>query len=153
MGSRLLRIGFYLSIVAGCSHTPPDTNPEGAVRELIERLEKVDGDPAHARAAYELLSEKTRANLIERARRASAAIGRPISPEEMLAPSRFVLLFRPQQMQARVSGERALVEVTGLDPADRARISLVREDSRWRVELELPELPPAEKRPGEPPPQ
>lgn len=135
-------------MAASCSHQPPDSTPEGAVRELIERMERIDGDPARARAAYELLSASTRENLIERAKRASAAAGRPIQPAEMLAPSRFVLLFRPHQMEARISGDRAQVDVTGMDPAaDRARIPLVREDGLWRVELALPELPPIEKRP------
>lgn len=135
-----------LSIFA-CSRTPPDATPEGAVRELIERMEQNDGAPERASAAYELLSETTRANLIERAKRASSATGRPIPPEQMLAPSRFVLLFRPQQIEARIEGDRAFVDVFGADPAvDRARIPLVREGERWRIELGLPELPPVERR-------
>lgn len=137
-----------LGLLAGCSHTPPDSTPEGAVREFIARMERVDGDPERARAAYELLSASTKENLIERARRASHASGKPMKPEEMLAPSRFVLLFRPHQMQAQIVGDRAYVDVTGMDPAvDRARVPLVREEGRWRVELALPQLPPVEKRP------
>lgn len=137
-----------LGLLGACSHGPPDATPEGAVREFIERMERVDGDPERARAAYELLSASTRENLIERARRASNATGRPMKPEEMLAPSRFVLLFRPHQMQAHITGDRALVSVMGMDPAvDRAQVPLVREEGRWRVELALPQLPPVEKRP------
>lgn len=150
---RLLRLALVapmmLGMAASCSQPPPDATPEGAVRELIDRMERLDGDAERARAAYELLSTSTRENLIERARRASSATGRRMQPEEMLAPSRFVLLFRPQQMQARVMGDRALVEVTGMEPGvDRAQVPLVREGSVWRVELALPELPPVEKRPG-----
>lgn len=147
-GLRSLIAACALGLVAACSHTPPDATPEGAVREFIERMERVDGDPERARAAYELLSASTRENLIERARRASHASGRPMKPEEMLAPSRFVLLFRPHQMQARITGNRAVVDVTGMDPnVDRAQVPLVREDGRWRVELDLPTLPPVEMRP------
>lgn len=150
MQSRPLALALMLlGMAASCSHPPPDATPEGAVRELIDRMERVDGNPERARAAYELLSSSTRENLIERAKRASSATGRRMHPEEMLAPSRFVLLFRPQQMQATIMGDRALVEVTGMDPVvDRARVPLVRENDRWRVDLALPELPPVEKRPG-----
>lgn len=145
---RSVLAAWALALVAACSHTPPDATPEGAVREFIERMERVDGDPERALAAYELLSANTRENLIERARRASHASGRPMKPEEMLAPSRFVLLFRPHQMQAHVTGDHAFVDVTGMDPnVDRARVPLVREEGRWRVELDLPQLPPVEKRP------
>lgn len=132
-----------------CSQKPVDSTPEGAVRELIDRMEKMDGNPERAEAVYELLSKATRDNLTERAKRASSATGRPMKPEEMLAPSRFVLLFKPHQVEGKISGNRAVVEVTGMDPvADRARIPLVREDDRWRVELLLPKLPPVERRPS-----
>lgn len=146
-GTNHLAYVLLIAALVSCSRTPPDATPEGAVRELIERMERMDGDPERARAAYELLSSTTRANLIERAKRASSATGRPIPPEQMLAPSRFVLLFRPQQMQARTEGDRAIVEVLGADPAsDQARIPLVREEGLWRIELGLPELAPVERR-------
>lgn len=147
-GPVVLALSLAVAASIGCSRKPADLTPEGALREFLERMDHVDGDPAHARSAYDLLAESTRANLAERARRASAATGRPVPPEEMIAPSRFALRFRPRQMHAHVVGPRALVEVTGIDPdTERAEVPLVLEDGRWRVELVLPALAPVERRP------
>ena len=111
-------------------------------------MQRAHGDPAAALAAYELLSRAAKENLQERARRASAATGRVMPPEEMLVPSRFTKRFEPRQMKARIAGDRAVVEVTGSDPAsEHASVPCVREDGHWRVDLMLPSLPEMEKRP------
>lgn len=138
-----------VALAAACARKPVDATPEGAVRELLDRMERVDGDPAAGEAAYQLLAESARANLGERSRRASAASGRPVKPWEMLAPSRFTLRFAPRSMVARAAGDkRAIVEVTGADPeVERARVPCVLEGGGWRVDLQLPELPPIERRP------
>ncbi len=131
-----------------CARKPPDATPEGAVRELLARMERVDGDAASARAAFELMGGTTRASLRERARRASAASGRPVEPWDMIAPSRFALRFHPQQMHARITGAQATVEVTGLEPStEHASVACVLEGDAWRIEIALPPLPPVEKRP------
>ena len=115
---------------------------------MLERVERIEGDPVEARAAYELLSERTKANLVERARRASTTSGREVPPESMLAPGRFSLRFDPRKMHARIADDRAIVDVTGIDPdTDRAEVPCVLELGRWRVELLLPPLPPVERRP------
>ena len=82
------------------------------------------------------------ANLAERAKRASAVSGRKMAPEEMLAPSRFSLRFKPRHYQARIQGQWAVVTITGEAPV---RLSL--EELSRRVVLELPPLPPIQKRP------
>ena len=133
---------------AGCGRRAPSATPEGAVRELIERLGRVHGDPADARAAFELLSKHSQANLGARAQRYSAASGKALTPEAMIAPSRFLLHFDPQRYTARVSGAYALVDVTGILPTDRAQIACVLEEDAWRVDLALPPLPPVQMRPG-----
>lgn len=136
-------------IAAACSRKPPDATPEGAVRELLDLIDRVDGEPAQARAVYELLSARTRTSLIERAKRASAASGRSVMPEEMLAPARFSLRFEPRKMHAHVAGDRAVVDVVGIDPdTDRAEVPCVLELGRWRIEIPLPPLAPVEHRPG-----
>ncbi len=80
---------------AACARKPADLTPEGAVRELLERIERVEKrmetDPVEARAIYDLMSSRTKANLIERARRASTTSGREVPPEEMIAPGRFAM--------------------------------------------------------------
>jgi hypothetical protein len=137
-----------MSVLTACQRKPPDLTPEGAVRELLDRLDRVETDPTEARAVYDLLSAQTKQNLIERARRASTTSGREVPPQEMLAPGRFSLRFEPRKMHTRVADERAVVDVTGIDPeTDRAEVPCVLEDGRWRIEIPLPPLAPVEKRP------
>jgi predicted small lipoprotein YifL len=134
--------------LAGCGRRPPNATPDGAVRELVERLRHVHGDAADARSAYELLSKRTQSNLSARAQRYSAASGKMIAPEAMLAPSRFLVRFEPQRYVAKIAGAHALVDVTGLLEGDHAQIACVFEDDVWRVELALPPLAPVQLRPG-----
>jgi hypothetical protein len=118
------------------------------VRELVERLRRVHGDLAEARAAYDLLSRRAQQNLVERAKRYGAASGKAIAPEAMIAPSRFLLRFEPQRYTAHVTGATARVDVVGLRPGDRASVACVFEDGGWRIDLALPPLPPVQMRPG-----
>lgn len=134
--------------LAGCGRRLPNATPDGAVRELVERLRRVHGDAADARAAYELLSKRTQSNLGARAQRYSAASGKMIAPEAMLAPSRFLIRFEPQRYAAKIAGAYALVDVIGLLEGDHAQISCVFEEEAWRVELALPPLAPVQLRPG-----
>jgi hypothetical protein len=137
-----------ISALSACQRKPPDITPEGAVRELLDRMDRIETDATEARAVYELLSSPTKHNLIERARRASTTSGREIPPQDMLAPGRFSLRFEPRKMHTRVADDRAVVDVTGIDPeTDRAEVPCVLEDGRWRIEIPLPALTPVEKRP------
>jgi len=112
-------------------------------------MARVHGDPEDAALAYEFLSAETKKNLEERARRASAATGRKMTPESMLAPSRFSLRFTPRSMHPRIAGDRALVDVVGASPdVEQAQVPCVREQGRWRVNLVLPPLAEIEMRPG-----
>jgi len=135
-------------VVSGCSRKPADLTPDGAVRELLDRIDRTEADPTKAHAAYELLSLRTKQNLIERARRASTTSDREVPPEEMLAPGRFSLRFEPRKMHVRVADDRAVVDVIGIDPeTDRAEVPCVLEEGRWRIEIPLPSLTPVERRP------
>ena len=68
----------------------------------------------------------------------------------MIAPSRFALRFKPRHYESRTSGDWAIVSVTSDAPeAERQEIKCVREDGSWRVVLEIPPLPPIQKRPEE----
>lgn len=135
-------------LLIGCGRRAPNATPDGAVRELVERMRRIQGDPAEAKAAYGLLSKRTQQNLVERAKRYSAASGKAITPEAMIAPSRFLLRFEPQRYAAQISGTLARVEVVGLLAGDRATLPCVFEEGSWRVDLTLPSLPPVQMRPG-----
>ncbi|HWZ88085.1 MAG TPA: hypothetical protein VNW92_04525 [Polyangiaceae bacterium] len=137
-----------LLLPTGCEAEANDSTPERVVQEFVERMQRVHGDSHAARLAYELLWSDARRNLAERAKRASAVAGREIAPEEMIAPSHFSLADRPKKFTARVDGDWAEVTVAGESSAAAPHVvKCVREDGHWRVVLELPPLPPIQRRP------
>ena len=141
-------LGFALFSACSSGRKSPEVTPEGTVREFLDRIERIETDPVEARAVYELLSARTKANLVDRARRASTTSGKEIGPQEMLAPGRFSLRFEPRKMHARIADDRAIVDVVGIDPeTDRAEVPCLLENGRWRLEIPLPPLPAVERRP------
>jgi hypothetical protein len=150
--NRLLALAPLLLVnlaTAGCNRKPFDATPEGVVREFLERIERVNGDPKEARAVFDLLSKPAQTSLSDRSRRASAAFGKRLGPEQMIAPSHYFPRFQPRQWKSRIRGRQATVELVGLDAtSERAEIPCVNEEGRWRIELSLPTLPPIERRPG-----
>ncbi len=132
-------------LVAGCEEEASDGEPDRVVAEFINRMQRVHGDRKLARNAYDLLWRDARRNLAERAKRASDVAGREIAPEQMLPPSRFSLHRKPRRYEARIDGDWAEVTVTSEEGAV-DRVKCVREDGKWRVVLELPPLPPIERR-------
>jgi hypothetical protein len=144
VGLTVLALAFF---AAGCSRAAPDATPDGAVRAWLDDMEGSLGEPKEAREAYSLLGPAARANLEERAERASQMQGRRTEPYELFAAGRFGLKFRPQSMKATISGDRATVEVTGDRRAlEHATVQCVREGGGWRVEPELPALAPLSRR-------
>ncbi len=144
-----------IALAAGCSRPAPDATPEGAVRAWLDRMEASDDDPRAIRDAYALLGPAARANLEERAERASRLEGHRVEPWEMLAQGRFGLKFRPKAMVARAAGDEAHVEVTGDEPlSEHAVVKCARETvgarAAWRVEPDLPPVPPLPRRDPEP---
>jgi hypothetical protein len=146
--NRSLAILCVAAALAGCGRRAPSATPDGAVRELVERMRRIHGDSGDAKAAYELLSTRAQQNLAARARRYSAASGKAIAPEAMMVPSRFLVRFEPQRYSAQVLGSYARVEVQGLLADDRAQVPCIFENGAWRVDLGLPPLPPVQMRPG-----
>jgi hypothetical protein len=150
-GKLRLRLSGMLLVASlgalGCEAEAKDSTPERVVQEFMDRMQRVHGDPHAARLAYELLWVEARRNLAERAKRASAVAGREIAPEEMLAPSHFSLAYRPKKLSAHTDGDWSEVTVTGEANSTQPHVvKCVREDGRWRVVLELPLLPPIQRR-------
>lgn len=129
-----------LLVLASCSRGPPDATPEGAVRLWLEKMESSADDGHAMKEAYLLLGPHARANLKERADRASRGQGRRFEPHEILAEGRFGLRFRPKAMTSRVSGDDAWVDVRGDGPDEHATMKCTHEGPAWRVEPELPDV-------------
>jgi hypothetical protein len=141
-------VGLVSCMVLGCRRESVDEDPVRLVREFIERMQRVHGDQKNARAVFELLWSPAQKNLTERASRASALAGRKLAPEEMITPSHFTLRFEPKRISTTTTADRAVVAVQGDPPQRETRdVRCVREDGRWRIVLDLPVLPPIQKRP------
>jgi hypothetical protein len=144
---RSLAVVLGMSVLAACRSQRVENSPDQVVEEFIDRMQRVHGDPKAARLAYELLWAEGKRNLSERAKRASAVTGRKVAPEEMLAPSRFTLRFKPTSYSAQIQGQWAVVTVAGEAPAaPQSQVHCVLEDGQWRVALELPPLAPIQQR-------
>lgn len=128
-------------LFVGCQEELPNATPEGAVRELAERLRHLDGSNNEAEKAFELLSTETKENLQQRAQRYSAASGKHIAPHRMIAPASFRESFSGQRYESEISGTQALVRVRGGTDADEAVVRCVYEEGGWRVHVPLPPLP------------
>jgi hypothetical protein len=116
------------------------------VQEFIDRMQRVHGDTQKSKAAFDLLAAEARANLEERAARASAAIGRVVNPEEMLAPSRFYLGFQPRSWSVEKGAGWAVVTARGESPHEQEQIRCLRENDEWKVVVDFPSLPRIEHR-------
>ncbi len=140
---------FCALAVVACSKKQPNETPEGAVRELIDQLKALDGSPKVAKAAFELLSAEAKQNLVARAERYSAASGKHIEPEMMLAPASFIERFDARHLSSEIRGGYAVVRAQGLLAEQTAEIRCVYEEGGWRVHMDLPPLPPVVVRPRE----
>lgn len=139
-----LTVGLFA--VSACAQRSDEDSPERVAQELIDRMQRVHGDPQKSKAAFDLLAAEARANLTERATRASAAVGRVVKPEEMLAPSRFYLSFQPRSWSSERGPGWAIVTVVGEEADEQKQIRCLREGDEWKVVVDLPELPPIEHR-------
>jgi hypothetical protein len=146
----LFVVALALAFSTACSRPAADATPEGAVRAWLDRMEASDEDSRAIREAYALLGPAARANLGERAERASRLEGHRVEPWDMLAEGRFGLKFRPKSMVSHVEGDVATVAVTGDEPlTEHAMVHCARVAGppvAWRVEPELPPVPPLPRR-------
>ena len=132
-------------LAVGCTKDKAPEKPQQVVARWLEAMRNLRGDPHSARVAYGLLSKSARANLDDRAKRASAATGQHMASERMLVPFRFRLRFNPDIMDEKIAGNRAIVEVRGEGRV--AEVPCVKEQGGWHIDLLIPRLPSVEKRP------
>lgn len=143
--SGLLTISSLVVGASGCRRASDLETPEQVVMALVDRMQRIHGDPERSLEAFELMSRSTQENLNERARRASAAAGRIVRPEEMIGPSRFFLEFPAVRFTARRGRDWAVVTVEGVTAEMRREIRCRQEEGQWKVEIDLPPLAPQEK--------
>ena len=136
---RVMGLLVGMVLVAACSRPPPDGTPEGVVRLWVEKMESAAEDSRAMKEAYGLLGPRARANLKDRADRASRGQGRRYEPYEMLAEGRFGLRFRPRTLTSRIDGDNAWVDVNGEGADEHAAVRCTREGVAWRIEPDLPE--------------
>ena len=145
---------FLMVTCVACSRPAADASPEGAVRAWLDRMEATDEDAHAIRDAYALLGPAARANLVERAERASRLEGHRVEPWDMLAEGRFGLKFRPKGMVAKIDGATATVAVTGDEPlTEHAMVHCAKVSDApqaWRVEPDLPPVPALPQRDPDP---
>jgi hypothetical protein len=126
---------------AGCSGTPSDDTPAGTLTLFLGAMDRSADDPEALQEAFLLLDQRARQELANRAKKAESIAGREMKPWEMLVPGRFALRFAPASQggtRTKITGNRAVVTVTGEKKYHQADISLVREPEGWRIELNIP---------------
>jgi hypothetical protein len=128
-----MRVLLLAALFACARNSPPPgaAGPVEAVQQFAEAVRK--GDTA---TAWSLLSERTRAEADRRAAAARAlADAGPESGRQMLFTS--ALPDRPfEARQLSLSGDSAEVQ-TAADGGETRVFRVVREDGRWRVDLDL----------------
>ena len=117
--------------VAGRSCRVTQPGPEVAVREMLQAAKTGDRD-----IVFSLLSPQTRERLEAEAKRATDLVGAAVrySAKDLVSIGSSDGVAPPTDITViEERGDRAVVEV--VSPAGRARIELVKVDSRWLIDL------------------
>jgi hypothetical protein len=117
--------------VAGRSCRVTTPGPEVAVRDLLAAAKAGDRD-----AVYELLAPATRARLEAEAKRATDLVGASVryTAKDLISIGASDPGATPTDITViEERGDRATVEI--VSPNGRARLALVHDDGRWRVDL------------------
>lgn len=130
------------ALAAGCAPRISDETPSGALQLFLAAMGESEHDGAALERAYRLLAPESRAKLRARAELASSLAHRRFEPWDMMVRGRYGLRFEPRRQGGfveRIDGDRALVQVVGQGPRDRAEVPMAREGDAWRVVLAIPE--------------
>ena len=117
--------------VAGRSCRVSEPGPEAAVRDMIQAAKTGDRD-----LVFALLAPATRARLDAEAKRATDLVGasQRYTAKDLISIGSSDGVADPTDITVlEEHGERAVVEV--VSPAGRARVDLVKLDTRWRIDL------------------
>jgi hypothetical protein len=131
-------------LLLGCARAPLDATPEGALDQFLAACEDTARDPRASARAFALLAPTSRRALELRAQRATALMGRPVTPEQIFIPAFTPIRFEVSKTKSILSpdGTHAKVEVTGPDPTTQhASIPMEREGASWRVLIDIPNQP------------
>jgi len=128
--------------IAGCQRAPVDATPEGAVDRFLEAIESAPVDPQAPQRAYQLLAQPSKAALQSRATRASAILGKTVTPESLLLPSFTPIRWPVERTTTTIAPDgRATVDLFGADPqVEHTVVALVREGALYRIDLGLERL-------------
>jgi hypothetical protein len=108
-----------------------DPGPDAAVHELLQAAHAGD-----RKAVFALLSPDTQRHLEERAQNATSLVGASVrySAFDLISIGSFDDQPAPSEMRiVEQYGDKAVVELES--PAGKARLSLVKIDGRWRIDL------------------
>jgi len=117
--------------VAGRSCRVSEPGPEAAVRDMIQAAKTGDRD-----LVFALLAPATRARLDAEAKRATDLVGasQRYTAKDLISIGSSDGVADPTDITVlEEHGDRAVVEV--VSPAGRARVDLVKLDTRWRIDL------------------
>jgi hypothetical protein len=117
--------------VAGRSCRVTQPGPEAAVREMIQAAKTGNRD-----AVLGLLTPATRDRLEAEARRATDLVGasQRYAAKDLISIGSSDGVADPSDITVvEERGERAVVEV--VSPTGRARVNLIKQDGRWRIDL------------------
>lgn len=124
--------------MAGCGKESVDPSPVGVTKRFVAAVSLRD-----TKAIWSLLGPKTRAHLEAAGLRATALVGGSpkVAPRDLLSPAWRAEAepdWRPRTYRLMgVEGDRARVEVSGSQKHQREVVTLVREEGKWKVELDL----------------
>lgn len=117
--------------VAGRSCRVTQPGPEAAVRDMLQAAKTGDRD-----LVYELLGDATRERLAAEARRATDLVGasRRYAAKDLISIGSSDGVADPSDITVlEERGDHAVVEV--VSAAGRARVSLIKAQGRWRIDL------------------
>jgi hypothetical protein len=139
---RLHAVLLLLACLVACGRAGAPDSPAAVVEQFLKVMERSGQDETALLEAYELLDRGAQRALSARATRARSLSGQAFEPWQMLAQARFRLRFEPARggMKEKITGERAVVVVSGTRDHERAEVPLVREQGRWRIQLTLPAM-------------
>jgi hypothetical protein len=148
MLGRFVFVGLLSALFSmGCQKEATPSGPGDVLMNFVRQMRQVHGQAQDADQVVDLIWERARDNLKERARRASALSGRELSSGELIVPSWFALHLVPERAEARIDGDWAEVTLFGAS-GDTVQARCILEEDGWKVALELPPLAPIRMREG-----